>query len=51
MDTNQDGYLTHKEFTDGLKSKNPNVIELGHFFKKMDFDNNGKISFTEFISA
>jgi len=43
--------LTNKEFVEGLKSKNQSVQELALFFKQMDFDRSGKISYTEFISA
>lgn len=51
LDVNQDGFLTNKEFVEGLKSKNQSVQELALFFKQMDFDRSGKISYTEFISA
>ena len=51
LDKNKDGFLTNKEFCEGLKSKNMNSKTLGRIFKTIDFDNNGKISYTEFVSS
>lgn len=51
LDDNKDGFLTNKEFTEGLKSNNMDSKTLDKIFKTIDFDNNGKISYTEFVSS
>ena len=51
LDVNGDGELTKEEFVNGLKHIGGSKKQFNEIFKNMDSDQNGTISYTEFISA
>ena len=51
IDENSDGFITNKEFCKSLKDDKLNSKKLAFIFEGLDFDKNGKITYTEFISA
>ena len=54
MDTNGDGYLSRDEIRQGYQQfyeKQLEPEEIDEIISKADFDNNGKISYSEFIVA
>lgn len=52
IDKNQDGVLDHKEMTQARKElKKKNFKSKWKDLKKCDLDNDGKISFHEFLTA
>ena len=54
IDENGDGMISRKELLTGYRKVNDSTIsddELNDMFSRIDKDNNGKIDYSEFVSA
>ena len=53
FDKDNDGIISKNEFTQGMKSVNPNINDeqVDELFKKIDYDDSEKISYSEFMAA